>query len=163
MRFILIDRILSIAGGREGSFLKNVAQSEDFFADHFPGSPIMPGVLMLEGFVQASQLLLAYTHGFSCYPELKQVFKVSFKHYVVPGDQLYIDLKVAQDERQGATVKAEAKVNDRTVAEATLGFVFVRAERDVEANTHCQRLKSLCDDLSSDPVGRTWESLAGPF
>lgn len=163
MRFILLDRILAMEKGRGGSFLKNVAQSEDFFADHFPESPIMPGVLMLEGFIQASQLLLGYTHGFSCYPELKQVFKVSFKHYVVPGDQLYIDLKIAQDERQGATVKAEARVNDRTVAEATLVFAFVQGERNVEANAHCQRLKSLCDDLSSDPVGRAWESLADRF
>ena len=62
-----------------------------------------------------------------------------------------------------ATVKAEARVNDRTVAEATLAFALVQGERNVEANAHCQRVKSLCDDLSSDPVGRAWESLAGPF
>jgi len=163
VRFILLDRILAMEKGRGGSFLKNVAQSEDFFTDHFPGSPIMPGVLMLEGFVQASQLLLGYTHGFSCCPELRRVLRVTFRHYVVPGDQLYIDLKIAQDERQGATVKAEARVNDRTVAEATLAFALVQGERNVEANAHCQRVKSLCDDLSSDPVGRAWESLADRF
>ena len=163
MRFILLDRILAMEKGRSGSFLKNVTRSEDFFADHFPEFPIMPGVLMLEGFVQASQLLLGYTHGFSCYPELRQVLRVAFKHYVVPGDQLYIDLKIAEQDSEGAAVKAEAKVNDRTVAEATLGFVFVRAGRDVEANAHCQRLKSLCDHLSSDPIGRAWESLADRF
>ncbi|MBI3060711.1 MAG: beta-hydroxyacyl-ACP dehydratase [Deltaproteobacteria bacterium] len=149
--------------GRGGSFLKNVARSEDFFADHFPESPIMPGVLLLEGFVQASQLLLGCTHGFSCYPELRQVFRVAFKHYVVPGDQLRIDLKIAAEDRERATVRAEARVNDRTVAEATLAFAFVQGERDEEANAHCRRLKSLCDDLSSDPVGRAWESLADRF
>lgn len=163
MRFILIDRILSIAGGREGSFLKNVTQSEDFFTDHFPGSPIMPGVLMLEGFGQASQLLLGYTHGFSCYPELRQVLRVTFRHYVLPGDQLRFDLKITAADGEGATVKAEARVNDQTAAEATLVFVFVQGARDAEAKAHCRRLKSLCDDFSSDPVGRTWESLADRF
>lgn len=163
MRFILLDRILAMEKGCGGSFLKNVAQSEDFFADHFPGSPIMPGVLILEGFAQASQLLLGYTHGFSCYPELRQVLRVTFRHYVVPGDRLYIDLKITQESREGVTVQAEAKVNDRTVAEATLVFVFVQGERDAEAKTHCRRLKSLCDLLSSDPVGRAWESLADRF
>ncbi len=163
MRFILLDRILAMEKGRGGSFVKNVAQSEDFFTDHFPESPIMPGVLILEGFAQASQLLLGSTHGFSCYPELRQVLRVTFRHYVVPGDQLRIDLKIAAEGREGATVKAEGKVNDRTVAEATLVFVFIPGERDAEANGRCQRLKSLCDDLSSDTVGRAWESLADRF
>ncbi len=163
MRFILLDRILAMEKGRGGSFLKNVAQSEDFFADHFPGSPIMPGVLMLEGFAQASQLLLGYTYGFSCYPELQRLLRVTFRHYVVPGDQLHIDLKIAQEDSEGAAVQAEAKVNDRTVAEATLVFVFVQGERDAEAKAHCRRLKSLCDLFSSDPVGRAWESLADRF
>lgn len=163
MRFILLDRILAMEKGRGGSFLKNVTQSEDFFTDHFPQSPIMPGVLMLEGFAQASQLLLGYTHGFSCYPELRQLLRVTFRHYVVPGDQLHIELKIARHDREGATVKAEAKVDGRAVAEATLVLAFVQAERDVEAKTHCQRLKSLCDNLSSDPIGRAWESLADRF
>lgn len=163
MRFILLDRILKLEKGREGSFLKNVTRSEDFFADHFPEFPIMPGVLMLEGFDQASQLLLGYTHGFSCYPELRQVLRVTFRHYVVPGDRLHIDLKIAPEDSEGATVKAEARVDGRAVAEATLVFTFVQAERDVEAKAHCRRLKSLCDHLSSDPVGRAWESLADRF
>ncbi len=163
MRFILIDRILRMEKGHGGSFLKNVTQSEDFFADHFPELPIMPGVLMLEGFDQASQLLLGCEHDFSRYPELKQVLRVSFRHYVVPGDHLYIDLKIAEDNRAEAIVKAEAKVNGRTAAEATLVFAMVQEDRDGEAKAQCQRLKRLCDHLSADSIGRAWDSLADRF
>lgn len=163
MRFILLDKILALEKGRGGSFLKNVTQSEDFFTDHFPQSPIMPGVLMLEGFAQAAQLLLASTHDFSSYPELKRLVRVTFRHYVIPGDQLSLDLEIAAAEEHDATVKAQAKVNGRAAAEATLAFALVRADSDAEAQAHCQRLKWLCDHLSSDPVGRAWESLADRF
>jgi 3-hydroxyacyl-[acyl-carrier-protein] dehydratase len=163
VRFILLDRILEVEKGQGGSFLKNVTQSEDFFADHFPDSPIMPGVLILEGFAQASQLLLSYTHGFSCYPELQRLSKVTFRHYVLPGDQLRFDLKIIAADQDGATVNAEASVDGRPAAVATLVFAFVPEGRDAEARTHCQRLKLLYDHLSSDRVGRAWESLADRF
>lgn len=163
MRFILVDRILNIEKGREGSFVKNVTQSEDFFSDHFPESPIMPGVLILESFDQASQLLVGSGHDFSRYPELRQVIKGSFRHYVLPGDQLYIKLKVVEENEEEATIKANGEVNGRIVSEATLMFTLVRESRDEEAKAHCRRLKELYNLLSSDPVGRAWESLAHRF
>lgn len=162
MRFILVDRILRIERGKGGSFVKNVSQSEDYFTDHFPESPIMPGVLILESFDQASQCLVGYNHGFTSYPELKQVLKVSFKHYVVPGDQLHINLRVVREDEE-AVIKADAGVNGKIVAEATLKFALIQEGRDAETKAHCQRLKALYDHLSSDPVGRAWESLADRF
>ena len=163
MRFILVDRILSIEKGREGSFVKNVSQSEDFFSDHFPDSPIMPGVLILESFDQASQFLLGYEHDFTCYPELRRAVKVSFRHYVLPGDQLHMKLKVMEENEKEAVIKAHAEVNGRIVSEATLLFTLIPGERDDESKVHCQRLKNLYNLLSSDPVGRAWESLAYRF
>lgn len=163
MRFILVDRILSVEKGQEGSFVKNVAQSEDFFSDHFPESPIMPGVLILESFDQASQLLLAYKRGFTCYPQLKQVVKVSFRHYVLPGDQLHIHLRVVAEDESEAVIKAKAEVSGRIVSEATLVLALIKGDRDAESKVHCKRLKDLYHLLSSDPVWRAWESLADRF
>lgn len=160
MRFILVDRILKIEKGKEGTFVKNVSQSEDYFTDHFPESPIMPGVLILESFDQASQCLVGYNHGFTLYPELKQVLKVSFRHYVAPGDQLHIYLKIVREDEGEAVIKANAEVNGKVVAEATLKFALIPEGRDAETKAHCQRLKALYDDLSSDPLGRAWENLA---
>lgn len=160
MRFILVDRILKINNGKEGSFVKNVSQSEDYFSDHFPDSPIMPGVLIVEGFDQASQFLIARSHDFTLYPELRQVLKVAFKHYVIPGDQLQITLSVVREDEKDVVIKAQARANDKVAAEAILKFALIRGERDAETEAHCQRLKVLHNLLSSDPVGRAWENLA---
>lgn len=160
MRFILVDRILKINNGKEGSFVKNVSQSEDYFSDHFPDSPIMPGVLILEGFDQASQFLIARSHDFTLYPELRQVLKAAFKHYVIPGDQLQITLSVVREDEKDAVIKAQARANDKVAAEAILKFALIRGERDAETEARCQRLKVLHNLLSSDPVGRAWENLA---
>lgn len=149
--------------GREGSFLKNVSQSEDYFTDHFPESPIMPGVLILEGFDQAAQLLVSSSHDFTCYPQLKQVLRVAFRHFVVPGDQLQIHLQVIREESEEAAIKANAEVNSRIVTEATLRFAVIQGDRDTETKAHCEGLKTLYDLLASDRVGRAWESLAGRF
>lgn len=149
--------------GREGSFLKNVSQSEDYFTDHFPESPIMPGVLILEGFDQAAQFLVSSSHDFTCYPQLKQVLRVAFRHFVVPGDQLQIHLQVIREESEEAVIKANAEVNSRIVTEATLRFAVIQGDRDTETKAHCEGLKTLYDLLSPDRVGRAWESLAGRF
>ncbi|TAK08205.1 beta-hydroxyacyl-ACP dehydratase [bacterium] len=160
MRFILVDRIIGIEKGREGSFLKNVSQSEDYFTDHFPESPIMPGVLILEGFDQAAQFLVGCSHDFTCYPQLKEVLRVAFRHFVIPGDQLQIRLQVIQEEGEEMVVKAAAEVNNRIVAEATLRFTVIQGDRDAETKAHCQGLKTLYDLISSDHAGRAWENLA---
>ncbi|MFQ5903109.1 MAG: 3-hydroxyacyl-ACP dehydratase FabZ family protein [Candidatus Binatia bacterium] len=160
MRFILIDRILKMEEGKEGLFLKNVSQSEDYFADHFPGSPIMPGSLILEGFEQGSQLLIAFTHNFAFYPEIHHISRATFKHYVLPGDQLQIFLSLAQGDGKEVRVKAKARANDRVMAEATLGFTLIDRKSDAEAAERCCRLEALYHLLSTDPIARAWESLS---
>lgn len=155
-----MDRILRMEKGKEGLFLKNVSQSEDYFTDHFPGNPIMPGALILEGFEQGSQLLIAFTHGFAFYPEINHIFHAAFKNYVLPGDQLQMHLSLVQGDGREVRVEARARVNDRVVAQATLGFILVASELDAEAAERCRRLEGLYHHLSSDPIARAWESLA---
>lgn len=161
MRFILLDRILEIKKGREGSFLKNVSQSEDYFTDHFPESPIMPGVLILESFDQASQFLVSAGHDFACYPELRQVRRVAFKHYVLPGDQLLVHLSVVSEENEKVAIAASAETRGRIAAEATLLFDLIPGGRDEEAQARCGRIKRLYEALSADPFETAWENLAG--
>jgi len=161
MRFILIDRIISLEKNRQGTFLKNISQSEDYFADHFPGFPIMPGVLILEGFGQGSQLLIAFSHDFSVYPVMNRVYKVLFKHYVKPGDQLEISLSLLQMDQGEARVEAVARSNDIIMAQATLGFYMVNGALNTAAAEQCRRLEDMYRLLSSDPVARAWDSLRG--
>ena len=62
MRFIFVDRIVAVEPGRSIETLKNVSATEDVFADHFPGSPILPGALIVEAFGQAAELLIGMSH-----------------------------------------------------------------------------------------------------
>lgn len=160
MRFFLIDRILAVEKGKAANFLKNVSHSEDYFTDHFPGSPIMPGVLILESFVQGAKLLISSSYDFSLYPELRCLRKAAFRHFVLPGDQLTISLVMAGVREQAVEIEAKAFASERLVAEATLELVWLPADVNPEVRERCQRLKQLFELLSSDPVSRAWESLA---
>lgn len=159
MRFILLDRIVSLEKGKGGTFVKNVTQSEDYFSDHFPGAPIMPGVLILECFDQSAQLLISKSHDFELYPELKQVHRVAFKHYVMPGDQLQVSLELLRETDTEALVQARAQTNGRVMTEAVLEFELTRAHGSPAAEERCRRLSFLYDQLSSDLLERAWESL----
>lgn len=160
MRFILVDRILRIERGKEGVFLKNVTQSEDYFADHFPGCPIMPGVLILEGFAQGCQLLIAHSHDFRTYPGMRRLSKVAFKRYVLPGDSLELSVAISRQNGREVWVEARAHAKDKLMAEATMEFELIDGMASGETQDHCRRLESLYQLLSSDPVARAWDSFA---
>lgn len=158
MRFILVDRIERLEKDREGHFVKNVSHSEDYFTDHFPGHPIMPGALILESFEQASKLLIGYSRDFASYPELRRLSQAAFRHFVIPGDRLDIVVQVSPMDDRRLKVKARASADNRLVAEALLEFALVSAEAGAAAE-RCRRLKEMYELLSSDPVSRAWETL----
>ena len=118
VRFVFVDRIVELAPGRSIRAVKNVSASEDFFADHFPGAPIMPGALILETFIQAGLLMLGAADGFGSQPVVRRVRRAAFKRLVRPGDQLTI--RCESDE--GQTVRASAHVDGRQVATAVIEF-----------------------------------------
>lgn len=154
MRFILLDRILKLEKNKAGVFLKNVTQSEDSFSLYPLGSGIMPGTFILEGFEQASSLLIGFSYDFALFPRLQQISNADFKTYVLPGDQLEFSLSLGRQDANGIRVKGEANANGKMVAEATLGFSLIEGENDKKAKAHCTRLQSLYRLLSSDPVDR---------
>lgn len=132
MRFFLIDRITRWEVGRSAEALKNVALSEDFFDDHFPRRPVMPGVLILEGLAQVSGLLLEASLKEACGKDAKAVLTVlertKFRELVRPGDTLTYRTEVVSVNRNGGKVRAEALRDGRAVA--TTGMVF--AFKDVD-------------------------------
>ena len=132
MRFFLIDKITEWRVGESAKAIKNVALSEDFFDDHFPRRPIMPGVLIVEGMAQLSGLLLEaglkQTYGHDAKAVLTVLERTKFREMVRPGDTLTYCVEVAALNRNGGKTSARALCGDRTVA--TTGMVFAFKEVD---------------------------------
>lgn len=120
--FILVDRVLELEPGVKISALKNVTINEPFFPGHFPGKPVMPGVLIVEGMVQAGGLLLTEslppeTHDKVCFSGVDQA---RFRVPVIPGDQLIFEVEIARRRSRVVKMSAKAFVDKNRVAEAKL-------------------------------------------
>lgn len=119
--FLMVDRIIEI---NEDSIvgLKNVTVNEPHFTGHFPGFPVMPGVLIIEAMAQVSGILVGkmapHTRGRIMY--LAAVENAKFRKPVVPGDQLRIEMKMLRLKHAVAKIQGIAKVDGQVVAEATL-------------------------------------------
>ena len=135
MRFLLIDRITAWEPGKAGEAIKNVALSEDFFDDHFPLKPILPGALMIEGMAQLSGLVVEegvrQDTGRNVKALMSIVEKAKFRKPVYPGVTLVYRAEVLSVNEAGAKVKAQACVDNELVAECSLVFSFheIRNER----------------------------------
>lgn len=128
--FLLIDRVISIVGDDELTAIKNVTINEPFFQGHFPGNPVMPGVLQIEAMAQAAGILLLRKGT----AENKLVFfmscdKVKFRRAVLPGDQLEIHVKMTKcKETHGRLIgqsSAECRVGGKVVSSADLMFTVM--------------------------------------
>lgn len=132
MRFFMIDRITQWEVGRAAEAVKNVALSEDFFDDHFPRRPIMPGVLMIEGMAQLAGLLLEASLteklGLDAKALLTLLERTKFREPVRPGDSLTYRAEVLSVNRNGGKVSTSAIREDRVVV--TTGMVFVFKQVD---------------------------------
>ena len=121
--FLLVDRIIEIEPGKRVVGIKNVTYNEPFFPGHFPGRPIMPGVLIVEAMAQTAGVLI-----FCSLPEeerKKTVFflgidNVRFRKPVVPGDQLRLELEVTRHRQSIWGFKGQSFVDGKLVAEADL-------------------------------------------
>jgi 3-hydroxyacyl-[acyl-carrier-protein] dehydratase len=126
MRFFLIDRITKWEVGVSAEAVKNVALSEDFFDDHFPRRPIMPGVLMVEGMAQLSGLLLEASlrakYGRDAKAVMTVLERTKFRDIVRPGDSLTYQAEVISVNENGGKASVRAMCDDRLVV--TTGMVF---------------------------------------
>jgi 3-hydroxyacyl-[acyl-carrier-protein] dehydratase len=89
MRFILIDKVISLEPGKEIKTLKSVSLAEEYLADHFPTFPVLPGVLMLEGLVESASWLVRQTENFAhSMLLLEEAKNVKYKSFLAPGAQI---------------------------------------------------------------------------
>ncbi|MGH8279113.1 MAG: 3-hydroxyacyl-ACP dehydratase FabZ [Gammaproteobacteria bacterium] len=122
--FLLVDRVLSCEPGKRLTAVKNVTINEPFFPGHFPGRPVMPGVLILEALAQATGLLAFATIGHA--PEEGTLYyfvgvdHARFKKPVEPGDQLLLKVEYLWDRRGVWKFAARAEVGTQVAAEAEL-------------------------------------------
>lgn len=124
--FLLIDRIEELEPDKRIVALKNISIGEEFFTGHFPGKPVMPGVLMLEAMAQASIILYYMSRAKGKDPKSLLYYfgsaKVKFKNVVVPGDQLRIEVTPKKILKNMGIVDAVAKVGETICVVAELGF-----------------------------------------
>jgi 3-hydroxyacyl-[acyl-carrier-protein] dehydratase len=130
--FLLIDRVLECRRGESMVAVKNVTFNEPFFQGHFPGRPIMPGVLILEAMAQVTGLLVFYSMDIR--PERNAIYylvgvdKARFRRPVKPGDQLLLTARLVREIRGIYTFGATATVEGKEVASAN--FMTTKAVVD---------------------------------
>jgi UDP-3-O-[3-hydroxymyristoyl] N-acetylglucosamine deacetylase/3-hydroxyacyl-[acyl-carrier-protein] dehydratase len=129
--FLLVDRVLELVPGRRAVAIKNVSINEPFFAGHWPGRPIMPGVLIVESLAQAAGVLVAASVGTrpGRVALIASIDGVKLRRPVVAGDQLRLEVVGHRFKSNAARVTGVAKVGDSTAAEAKLRFVIIDTER----------------------------------
>jgi len=129
MRWIWIDRFLEFEKGKSAKAVKNLSLAEDYFADHFPGYPLMPGSLMLEGLAQTGGILVGDANDFREKVVLAKVPYVRYLREVFPGNQLIYEVTLLHLRPEGAAVEGRVRVADSLVAEAEIFFAHLDQAR----------------------------------
>lgn len=124
MRWIWIDRFLRLEPGRRAVAVKNLSWAEDYFADHFPGYPVMPGPLILEGLAQTGGILVGQARNYQKNVVLAKI-AASFHHEAHPGEQLLYEVELLDLNEAGARVRGIARRQDKVIAEADIMFAHV--------------------------------------
>jgi 3-hydroxyacyl-[acyl-carrier-protein] dehydratase len=126
--FLMIDKVIDMVPGENATSVKNVTINEPFFVGHFPGKPVMPGVLIIEAMAQTSAVLVVHTLGKEAEGKLvyfMSVEEAKFRKPVGPGDALHIHVSKLQNRRNVWKFKCEAHVEGTLVAEATVCAMIV--------------------------------------
>jgi len=126
--FLLIDRVVDIKLGESCTGIKNVTGEEDFFRGHFPGHPIMPGVLIVEAMAQTAGVLVVAGLGPEAEGKLVYFMTVDdarFRKPVLPGDTLELHVELQRSKRNVYKFTGEAKVGDTLVSSATFSAMIV--------------------------------------
>lgn len=128
--FLLVDKIIHL-NLEENVIIgqKNVTCNEQFFQGHFPGVPIMPGVLILEALAQTGGILVHQKGHNQKIAVLLNINNAKFRKPVVPGDVLYLHATGLHFSNKGGRILAKAMVNDQLTVEAEIGFAMVDKEQ----------------------------------
>jgi 3-hydroxyacyl-[acyl-carrier-protein] dehydratase len=125
--FLLVDRILELEPGKRVVGIKNVSINEEFFLGHFPGNPVMPGVLIIEAMAQTAAVgvLTAISDPEKRGAYLTGVDKCRFRRPVVPGDQLRLEVEIVSVRMRMGKCRGVATVDGNLCAEAEISSVLV--------------------------------------
>jgi 3-hydroxyacyl-[acyl-carrier-protein] dehydratase len=129
MRWIWIDRFLEFASGKSARALKNLSLAEEYFADHFPGYPVMPGSLILEGLAQTGGILVGEANDFREKVVLAKIPYARFHREALAGEQLIYAVEILHLRPEGAAVQGRVLVGDELVAEAEIFFAHLDQAR----------------------------------
>lgn len=159
MRFVLIDRITDLQSGRSLVGVKNLSLAEEYLADHFPGFPVMPGVLMLEALTQASAWLIREMEDFAhSVIVLKTARTIKFGSFVEPGRQLQLHVDLTDHGERDSVFKAAGIIDGKPVVRGRLTLTrYNLRERDPALHTTdtliVEHLRDLYATLRKGSVG----------
>ncbi|MBC8473724.1 MAG: 3-hydroxyacyl-ACP dehydratase FabZ, partial [Candidatus Omnitrophica bacterium] len=126
--FLLVDKIVELVPDKKAVGIKNVTMNEEFFTGHFPGRPVMPGVLIIEALAQvAGVLMLNKRENVGKLAYFMSLDNAKFRKAVVPGDQLRLEVEIVKLRSKIGQVHTKALVNGQVVSEADLMFAIVDA------------------------------------
>jgi len=128
VRFVLVDRILTLEPGHSVDAVKTLPAGEDVFEDHFPGFPVVPGVLLTEMMGQAAAKCLDSEVPSRGKAMLGKILQASFRGWVRPDQEILLHAQIVQNRPAFARAECSATVADKVVAKAELFFVFVPSQ-----------------------------------
>ena len=129
MRWVWIDRFVSFESGKSATSVKNLSLAEDHFAEHFPGYPVMPAPLMLEGLAQTGGILVGEANNYSKNVVLAKIANAVFRREALAGETLTYTTTLKQLGDIGGLVAGTIHVGDELIAEAEVFFAHVEPEQ----------------------------------
>jgi 3-hydroxyacyl-[acyl-carrier-protein] dehydratase len=132
MRFILIDKVISLQAGKEIKAIKGVSLAEEYLADHFPTFPVLPGVLLLEGLIESASWLVRQTENFAhSMVLLEQARNVKYKSFLAPASQIEYTVEAKVIEENKSSFIGFGTSHDERIVEARFGLRhFNLADKD---------------------------------
>lgn len=129
MRWIWIDRFLEFESGKRAVAVKNLSWAEDLFAEHFPGWPVMPAALMLEGLAQTGGILVGEARQYAEKVILAKIASAKFHREALAGEQLQYETEIVVLRDEGAVIQGRIRSNGEPVGEAEIQFAHLDQAR----------------------------------